>query len=203
MESGTAVIVDDMSTDPRVQQPAAALDRLGGGLFVPLAVGQMVVGALLVGRRKGDLRFTGGEVRFLQTFVDRAATAWQFARAQEELCHLAILRDEERIGRELHRSVVARLLRTGIALGAARSLGSSPELGQRIDRVIADVDEAIAQIRATVFAPVSEERTRSGCVLPGPMARNQGSSSSGTTALVRWPSLLGVSSGDGTRPQSS
>jgi signal transduction histidine kinase len=77
-------------------------------------------------------------------------------RLSEQALHeaeqvMAIADDRERIARDLHDTVIQRLFASGLALQA---LGNrvEPDVAQRIDGIVADLDQTIREIRTAIFA---------------------------------------------------
>lgn len=68
---------------------------------------------------------------------------------------VSLVEERERIGRDLHDVVIQRLFATGMQLQAA--LGSPPQLLERAQATISDLDETIAAIRDTVFQLTTAE----------------------------------------------
>jgi len=63
----------------------------------------------------------------------------------------AFCREQERIARDLHDTVIERLFAVSCALHGVASLGGSPEQRERIGRAIADLDQAMADTRTIIF----------------------------------------------------
>ncbi|GIE78351.1 histidine kinase [Actinoplanes philippinensis] len=97
------------------------------------------------------------DAALLSTFAGQAALALERARAQEERELLAVLEDRERIARDLHDVVIQRLFATGMQLQGAMAPGVRPEVVQRINTAVDDLDSTIKDIRRSIFelrAPV-------------------------------------------------
>lgn len=79
--------------------------------------------------------------------------AAELAAADRELGRLAVIEDRERIGRELHDTVVQRLFSAGMALqGALQQVDPErPQVAARVNEVIDDLDATIRQIRTAIF----------------------------------------------------
>lgn len=152
IESHSAVMLEDVSADPRRHQPVVALARLGPAMFLPLGAPSQVFGTLLVANRRGRRRFTPRDLDVVQAFANQAALAFQFGRIQNQLRQLAGVEDEERIARDLHDTVIQRLFATGMVLQAAITRGGPPEVVERVERAITDLDDTITAIRSTIFA---------------------------------------------------
>jgi signal transduction histidine kinase len=136
---------------------AAAPLRVEGGLlfdgasvWVPIRDGERTVAALGVGRQA---LFVPREEALLATFAAQVSLAWTHERAQTDLQRLRVVEDRERIGRDLHDTVIQRLFATGLSLQASvRRCDGQPEVVARLERAVDDIDEIIKEIRATIFA---------------------------------------------------
>jgi signal transduction histidine kinase len=140
---------DALTGDRAVRtQHGPILDR--ASLWVPVRVEQKVVGAVGVGRERP---FTRREERLLEEFAAQVGFAWSFERAQSNLQRLSLIEDRERIGRDLHDTVIQRLFATGLSLQATiRRLDDRPEVARRLEQAVDDIDETVREIRTTIFA---------------------------------------------------
>ncbi len=124
----------------------------GTALLVPLAVGGVALGALVVAYRKGSIPIAEGlELAMVETFAGQAALALERARAQDQREMLAVVGDRERIARDLHDVVIQRLFAAGMQLQGATRLSGQPDVQHRIDRVVNDLDTTIRDIRGAIF----------------------------------------------------
>ncbi|MHB8719589.1 MAG: sensor histidine kinase [Candidatus Dormibacteria bacterium] len=80
------------------------------------------------------------------------------ASLQERVRRLAILEDRERIARDLHDTLIQRLFATGLALQAITHLTAAPDIGDRIQQAVDDLDTTIRDIRGVIFALQAQER---------------------------------------------
>jgi signal transduction histidine kinase len=120
-------------------------------LWVPIREPGGVVGALGVGRH--DRSFSQVEEQLLEGFGAQASVAWTYERAQREVHRLSLLEDRERIGRDLHDTVIQRLFATGLSLQAVvRRCDDQPEVAKRIEQAVDDIDGTVKEIRSTIFA---------------------------------------------------
>jgi signal transduction histidine kinase len=121
------------------------------GLVVPLrahlAVPSALVALFEVGHRIKDTE----EHELLGSFADQAALALDRAQAIEDREELAVVSDRDRIARDLHDVVIQRLFATGLQLQGMRSMVVNPEVGERLDKAVDDLDQTIRDIRTTIF----------------------------------------------------
>ena len=118
--------------------------------WAPISVAGETVAAVGVGR---DVPFAARELGELTSFASQVNVAWSFERAQAEVHQLSLVADRERIGRDLHDTVIQRLFATGLSLQAAQRKLDDPEVLQdRLERAVDDIDGIVREIRATIFA---------------------------------------------------
>jgi signal transduction histidine kinase len=130
----------------------------GPAVVAPLATADTLPGVLVVAQPPGEQWPSGEDLPMLTTFAGQAALALERARAQEERELLVVLEDRERIARDLHDVVIQRLFATGLQLQTAAQLASRPDLGNRINAAVDDLDTTIRDIRSAIFelrTPVS------------------------------------------------
>ncbi len=132
----------------------------GPSVWVPIRDGERTVAALGVGR---GTPFVPREEALLATFAAQVSLAWTHERAQTDLQRLRVVEDRERIGRDLHDTVIQRLFATGLSLqGSMRRCEGQPEVVSRLERAVDDIDEIIKEIRATIFALQAASGTTRG-----------------------------------------
>ena len=87
----------------------------------------------------------------LASYADHAALALDRAQAVADREEMAVVSDRERIARDLHDVVIQRLFATGLQLQGVAAVAGNPEVGERIDRAVDDLDMTIKAIRGTIF----------------------------------------------------
>lgn len=118
-------------------------------LWVPIHHEDRVVAALGVGRESA---FTEAEERHLSGYGEQVSFLWNFARTREALRRLSLVEERERIGRDLHDTVIQRLFATGLSLQATiRRVEDQPEVATRVEQAVDDIDDTVKQIRSTIF----------------------------------------------------
>jgi len=90
----------------------------------------------------------GESTKMVALVHDRTAELHHEAALEEVHASLAVARDRERIGRNLHDNAIQRLFATGLNLQSA--LGRDG-LDIRVGEAIDEIDEIIREIRATIF----------------------------------------------------
>ena len=117
--------------------------RLRDGSSVALVVTDWRPATTLAPRlTEGLLESLGDQVGLI---LDRVAAVHH----RDELNRL---QDRERIARDLHDLVIQRIFAAGLTLQGAARLDPPPEVTERVERTIAELDATIRDIRATIFA---------------------------------------------------
>ena len=124
----------------------------GPAMFVPLVSGGRSLGTLAIVNRRGRRPFTAEEFALLDSFAGQAALALELAGARREQERLAVLEDRDRIARDLHDLVIQRLFATGMMLQGASRTTQQPEVVDRIERAVHELDATILEVRSTIFA---------------------------------------------------
>jgi len=120
-------------------------------LGVPLFVRGEVFGNLyLTDKLDGD-PFTDIDEELSMALASAAAVAIENARLHERTRELTLLEDRERIARDLHDTVIQRLFATGLALQGAQRLASEPEVQERVQKAVDDLDLTVRQVRSAIF----------------------------------------------------
>lgn len=125
---------------------------LGAALYAPLRAEEHPFAVLCVARRWGAEAFGKADADVLRRFADQAALALQYAELRSDLEQLTLAADRERIARDLHDTVIQSLFATGMGLQAVlRLVQAAPEVRDRIERSIDDLDAVVRGIRSTIF----------------------------------------------------
>jgi signal transduction histidine kinase len=151
MRTGKPLLLDDVSLDPRAYQPVVKLGRHGPALFVPLRVREGATGTLMVANLKGGRRFDEQTVTLVETFADQASVAIEYGRAQADLRRLELMEERERIAKELHDGIIQSLFAVGMGLQGSALLAGSPELSDRIEGAVSELDRTIRDLRNYIF----------------------------------------------------
>lgn len=79
------------------------------------------------------------------------ATVRDVSERQETMARVALLKDRERIARDIHDMVIQRLFAAGMSLQAINGLVESPVVRERLMSVTDDLDATIRQLRHSIF----------------------------------------------------
>lgn len=147
MLSGQLVATDRL---PPELAPPGEHGQQRMAIGVPLAVRGDTFGALALSAS----RFDSDHLRLIELFANQASVTLDYTDAREEVERLMLIEERERIGRDLHDTVIQRLFATGLELQAiaARTTSETPEIAERLGDAVDNLDETILQIRTTIFA---------------------------------------------------
>lgn len=122
-------------------------------LGVPIRVRGEVFGNLYLTDKRTGGPFTELDEELTVALATAAGVAIDNARLHTHAADAALLRDRERIARDLHDLVIQRLFATGLTLQSAMRLAEAggDDLVRRIQQATDDIDETIRQIRSTIF----------------------------------------------------
>ncbi|MDQ1034462.1 signal transduction histidine kinase [Streptomyces sp. V3I8] len=158
------------SPDISAEESAVGTPRftgLGPAIAVPIGAGEGVRGIVLLVRESGRTAFTEKETEPLRGFAAQAAVAMELAERRQDAEEIAVLKDRDRIARDLHDLAIQRLFATGMTLQSAGRFIEHSEASERVVRAVDDLDETIKIIRSTIFGL----RARDGDADPGLRAR--------------------------------
>ncbi|MFD8816545.1 GAF domain-containing sensor histidine kinase, partial [Streptomyces sp. NPDC059627] len=165
---GAAVTSVDVTQDERVSPEPPRFHGLGPAVAIPIGTGGAGVrGVVLLAREAGQPPFTAKETGPLQVFAAQAAIAMELAERRRDAEEIAVLKDRDRIARDLHDLAIQRLFATGMTLQSAGRFIEHSEASERVLRAVDDLDETIKIIRSTIFGL----RTREGGAGTGLRAR--------------------------------
>lgn len=152
--SGRAVITD------RFRHPIHSFTDVGErpAIVMPLRYEDGVIGVIAVARHESQPPFDSGELALIGDFAHHAAVALTLAAAGERIHELSIVADRERIAHDLHDHVIQRLFATGMHLQGTIARSHSPEVVERLNRTLDDLQATIEDIRTTIFGLQSPVR---------------------------------------------
>jgi signal transduction histidine kinase len=110
-----------------------------------------VRGVVLLVREAGRAAFSSKEIEPLRGFAAQAAVAMELAERRRDAEEIAVLKDRDRIARDLHDLAIQRLFATGMTLQSAGRFIEHPEAAERVVRAVDDLDETIKIIGSTIF----------------------------------------------------
>ncbi|MEV0208319.1 GAF domain-containing protein [Streptomyces sp. NPDC050788] len=152
LSAGAPVTSEDVLSDERVSREPPRFQGLGPAVAVPIGTGETGArGVVLLARRAGQPVYQEREIEPLQAFAAQAAVAMELADRRRDAEEVAVLKDRDRIARDLHDLAIQRLFATGMTLQSAGRFIEHEEAAGRVARAVDDLDETIKIIRSTVF----------------------------------------------------
>jgi len=155
---GPINLIDAPALFPEFRQPTHRHVR--SWLGVPLRVHERAVGIITVDRERPG-GYTAEEVRLASAFADLAALALENARLYGQVEQLAVMRERERMARDLHDAVTQSLYSLALFSEAAQRLVSSDEkdrleeylirLGETAQQALRDMRLLIHQLRPSAL----------------------------------------------------
>lgn len=154
LDEGLPTTVPDLRTlfdqgDETLGDEAIAGDEKRPALLVPFRSSTNATGILLV---VAPTPAPSREDEYmLQTFADQAAIALDLAKARRDGEMLVILAERDRIARDLHDVVIQRMFATGLMLQGAYRFAISPEVRERVETAVNELDTTIRDLRTAIF----------------------------------------------------
>ncbi|NMH95502.1 GAF domain-containing sensor histidine kinase [Pseudonocardia bannensis] len=128
-----------------------SLPQYGPTVAVPLQPSEKVTGVLIALRREGAEPFQPGGIPLLASFADQAALALELGEKNRAQRQLGVLADRDRIARDLHDHVIQRLFATGLRLQSTLRRARTPDVRQRIQQSVDELDLTVREIRTAIF----------------------------------------------------
>jgi len=120
---------------------------------VPVSARGRSIGRLYLANKQPAGEFTEDDERLVEMFAVHAGIAIENARLHEQVQRLAIVEERERIGRDLHDSIIQSIYAVGLSLEDVPELMADEpdEARQRVERAIDSLDQSIRDIRNFIF----------------------------------------------------
>jgi signal transduction histidine kinase len=153
LQHGKPVRIAD-AEDPRALAGTIYLAgdvRVGPVMVLPLLGREEARGTLVVMRGPGRRPFTEGEAEMATTFANHASVALELAEARRDQQRVLLLEDRARIARDLHDHVIQQVFAAGLVIQATASGATDPALVRALQDVVTNLDDAIKQIRVSIF----------------------------------------------------
>ncbi|MGZ4526519.1 MAG: GAF domain-containing protein [Mycobacterium sp.] len=120
-------------------------------ILMPLRAREEVVGVIAIARGSDQPPFDESYLDLVSDFATHAAIALVLASARDDARQLTILAERERIAHDLHDHVIQRLFAAGMNLQGTLARARSPEVVERLNRTLDDLQTIIEEIRTTIF----------------------------------------------------
>ena len=145
--SGKPLITEALS------YPIHAFTDVGqrSAILMPLRTHDEVMGVIAVARSADQPPFDDSYLDLVSDFATHAAIALMLASGREHARQLTIVAERERIAHDLHDHVIQRLFAAGMALQGTVARVRSPEVTDRLNRTLDDLQTIIEEIRTSIF----------------------------------------------------
>ncbi len=120
-------------------------------LGVPVRVREEVYGNLYLTEPRHADAFTEEDEAMVSALAVAAGIAIENSRLHGRVRELALLEDRERIGRDLHDTVIQRLFALGMSLQASLRLRQTAQIRERVEAAVAEIDTTIRDLRSAIF----------------------------------------------------
>jgi signal transduction histidine kinase len=117
-------------------------------LGVPVGTSEQAFGNLYLTEKEGG--FTAEDEAMVGALAAIAGAAVESARLRSRLAQLAILEDRERIGRDLHDSIIQDLFATGLELQSLAVAAGEAEVAESLNGLVDRIDSTIDDLRRVV-----------------------------------------------------
>jgi signal transduction histidine kinase len=161
MDTGRGVRVGSLDHDQQYRVHLSRAVDVGAVMAVPLSGAAGPQGAIMAGRRKGRQNTTA-DLDMAEVFANHAAIARELVEARGGQQRLAVLEDRARIARDLHDHVIQRLFAAGLSVQSVATVLGDTDIGVRLGRIVADIDDTIRQVRTSIFQLDSVDEVGSG-----------------------------------------
>ena len=118
---------------------------------MPLRANADVAGVIAIARGTDQPPFDSSDLDLASDFATHAAIALMLASGREHARQLTIVAERERIAHDLHDHVIQRLFAAGMDLQGTVARVRSPEVADRLNRTLDDLQTIIEEIRTTIF----------------------------------------------------
>jgi signal transduction histidine kinase len=166
IHDAVAVRIPDIAAHPKSYGFPPDHPPMHSFLGVPIRVRGRVVGDLYLTDKRGAPEFSAADQAIAEMFALHAGIAIENARLHEEVQRLAVVEERERIGQDLHDSIIQSLYALSLSLeDVPELLADDPEEARaRIDRSIDGLHLAIRDIRNFIFGLRPERLGQVGLV---------------------------------------
>jgi signal transduction histidine kinase len=133
--------------------PIQAFTDVGqrSAIVMPLRAHDEVAGVIAVARSANLPPFDDSYLDLVSDFATHAAIALMLASGREHARQLTIVAERERIAHDLHDHVIQRLFAAGMDLQGTVARVRSPEVTDRLNRTLDDLQTIIEEIRTSIF----------------------------------------------------
>jgi len=145
--------LEDLGQHPAASGLPAGHPPMASFIGAPIRVRGEVYGNLYLTEKRGGGPFTAEDEAAVIALAAVAGSAIANVKLALRSRELSVVRERDRIARDLHDTVIQNLYATGLGLQAAQREAARPAAVQeRIARAVESIDATVKEIRATIFA---------------------------------------------------
>jgi signal transduction histidine kinase len=143
----------DLSDHPAASGLPPGHPPMHAFIGAPIRVRGRVFGNLYLTEKRDGGAFTEQDEAAVIALAAVAGSAIANAKLLVRSRELSLVRERDRIARDLHDTVIQNLYATGLGLQAAQRAGADgADVHQRVARAIESIDATVKEIRSTIFA---------------------------------------------------
>jgi signal transduction histidine kinase len=158
IETQSPLRLSEIGEDPRSIGFPANHPPMHSLLGAPVKARGKTFGNIYLTEKQGAAEFDEADEHALLVLASQAGVAVENAflydelqESQAQLRDLAVLRDRERIAKELHDGVIQSLFAIGMGLQAASAGATDDEISSRIESSVEEIDVVIRDLRNYIF----------------------------------------------------
>jgi signal transduction histidine kinase len=152
MSEGKALRLADMSQHPQSVGFPPHHPPMTSLLGVPVVSRGRTIGNLYLTDKIEKQAFTEADEEMVRTFAAHAAIAIETSRLLDEGRLLAVLRERERIGMDLHDGTIQSIYAVSLGLESAiEDAGASPDAVAAMNAAIEQLNDVIRDVRSYIF----------------------------------------------------
>ena len=155
--------LEDLNVHPAASGLPEGHPPMDSFIGAPIRVRGHVFGNLYLTEKQGGEAFTAADEAAVVALAAVAGSAIANVKLAVRSRELSVVRERDRIARDLHDTVIQNLYATGLGLQAAQREASDPVAVQaRITHAVESIDVTVKEIRATIFALQDDPSTTNG-----------------------------------------
>ncbi len=145
------LVVNNLESDSRILRTAIVKAGFRSQVVIPLQATREVVGVMVLSSKQ-DRVYSQRELDILSTIGMWAGTAIQNAQLQQQIKHIAVLEERERIGMDLHDGVIQSLYSLGLTLDYVKAIleEDSTESLDKLNHATDGINSTIVDIRTYI-----------------------------------------------------
>ena len=145
--------LDDLAEHPAASGLPLGHPPMHAFIGAPIRVRGTVFGNIYLTEKRDGGTFSERDEAAVVALAAVAGSAIANVKLALRSRELSVVRERDRIARDLHDTVIQNLYATGLGLQAAQRAHSDPaDVQARITRAIESIDATVKEIRATIFA---------------------------------------------------